>query len=130
MDKKDPRIPEFDEVKNKVHSSAEAERVNLTRAKKPARLPRINNPGEIKAAGEKAGFEVATEDDFKLGTPLGQACASPTLDEAIYALREGDVTRRPVKVGDNWVVVGATKRTDADLATFNTRARLAFCTSD
>ena len=79
---------------------------------------KINNPGEMKAAGEKNGFEVATEEDFKLGATLGKAGTSPALDEAIFALKEGNVTKTPIKVGDNWVIVGATKRIDADLAKF------------
>jgi hypothetical protein len=78
----------------------------------------INNPGEIKAAGDKNGFEVATEEDFKLGATLGKAGTSPALDEAIFALKEGSVTKTPIRVGDNWVIVGATKRIDADLAAF------------
>ncbi|HKR60740.1 MAG TPA: peptidyl-prolyl cis-trans isomerase [Pyrinomonadaceae bacterium] len=122
VDKKDPRIPEFDEVKDKVAQALKQERSKAQLEQKAHEIAgTINNPGEIKAAGEKAGFEVATEDDFKLGVPLGKAGTSPTLDEAIYALREGDVTKTPIKVGDNWVIIGATKRVDADLATFNTQ---------
>ncbi len=78
----------------------------------------LTNPADIKAAGEKAGFDVATEEGYKLGSTLGKAGASPALDEAIYALKTGDVTKTPVKVGDNWVVLGVTNRHEADLAEF------------
>ncbi len=78
----------------------------------------INTAGDMKAAVEKAGFEVSTEEAYKLGTPLGTAGSSPALDEAIYALKTGEVTKNPMKVGDAFVVVGVTKREEADLAEF------------
>ena len=119
IDKKDPRIPDFDEVKTKVEQSLKQERAKAQLEQKARELAgAINNPGEMKAEGEKNGFEVATEEDFKLGATLGQAGTSPALDEAIFALKEGNVTKTPIKVGDNWVIIGATKRIDADLAKF------------
>ena len=122
VDKKDPRIPEFDEIKDKVAQSLKQERAKSQLEQKARELAAaINNPGELKAAGEKAGFEVATEQDFKLGATLGKAGTSPALDEAIYALKQGDITKTPVKVGDNWVIVGATQRVDPDLASFGTQ---------
>ena len=119
VDKKDPRIPEFDEIKTKVAQALKQERAKSQLEQKARELAgTINNPGEIKAAGEKNGFEIATEEDFKLGATLGKAGTSPALDEGIFALKEGSVTKTPIKVGDNWVIVGATKRIDADLAAF------------
>ncbi len=120
IDKKDPRIPEFDEVKDKVAQSLKQERAKSQLEQKARDLAGfIKTPGDIKAAGEKAGFEVANELDFKLGATLGKAGTSPSLDEAIYALKEGDVTTTPVKVGDNWVIIGATQRVEPEMATFN-----------
>ncbi|MGI8734888.1 MAG: peptidyl-prolyl cis-trans isomerase [Pyrinomonadaceae bacterium] len=119
VDKKEPRIPEFDEVKTRVTQAIKQERANSQLEQKARELASaLNNPGEIKAAGEKNGFEVATEEDYKLGATLGKAGTSPALDEAIFALKEGEVTRTPIKVGDSWVVVGATKRIESDLAAF------------
>ena len=119
VDKKEPRIPEFDEVKTKVAQSIKQERAKSQLEQKAREIAAaITNPGEIKAAGEKAGFEVATEEDFKLGATLGKAGSSPSLDEAIYALKEGDLTKTPIKVGENWVVIGATKRIESDPAAF------------
>jgi len=73
---------------------------------------------DLKAAGEKSGFEVSTETDYKLGSPLGKAGTSPALDEAIYALKNGEITKTPIKVSDNWVVLGVANRKEADLAEF------------
>jgi parvulin-like peptidyl-prolyl isomerase len=61
---------------------------------------------------------VATEADYKLGAPLGKAGTSPSLDETIYTLKTGEVSRTPVKVGDTWVVFGVANRHEADLAEF------------
>jgi parvulin-like peptidyl-prolyl isomerase len=73
----------------------------------------------LKAAGEKTGFEANTEEGYKLGATLGKAGTSPALDEAIYALKPGETIKTPVKVGENWVVLGVTSRKEADLAEFS-----------
>jgi parvulin-like peptidyl-prolyl isomerase len=63
-------------------------------------------------------LEVGSEEEYKLGATLGKAGTSPALDEAIFALQSEQVTATPIKVGENWVVVGVSKRTEADLAEF------------
>jgi parvulin-like peptidyl-prolyl isomerase len=119
IDKKEPRIPDFEEVKAKV-----AEAVKRERAKEQlAQIARdtaasVKGPGDIKAAAEKFGFEVATEEGYKLGGTIGKVGTSPALDEAIYSLKTGEVTKTPLKVGDNWIVLGVTNRIEADLADF------------
>jgi len=53
---------------------------------------------------------------FILGSPLGQGPTASTneqLEDAINGLKEGEVTKTPLKVGDNWYVVGVNKREDA-----------------
>jgi hypothetical protein len=120
VERRDPRIPDFAEVKDKV-----TERVKDERAK--AQLEQTardiagaaNAPGDLKAAAEKYGLEVKTIEKYKKGQPLETAGTNPALDEALFNLKEGELTKTPVQVGDTWVVVGITKRTDADLAEFN-----------
>jgi len=41
------------------------------------------------------------------------------LDDAIYAMNSGEVSKAPVKLNENYFVFGVTKRTDADMAEFN-----------
>ena len=58
---------------------------------------------------------------FILGSPLGEGPTATTneeLENAIYAMKEGDVTKTPIKVGDSWMIVGMTKREDANMADF------------
>jgi peptidyl-prolyl cis-trans isomerase D len=119
IDKKDPRIPEFEEVKDKIAQAFKQQRAREQLDQKARDVAvAISKAGDVKAAADKAGLEAETQDNYKLGSALGKAGISPALDEAVYALKEGEVTKTPIKVGDNWVIVGATKRKEADLAEF------------
>jgi peptidyl-prolyl cis-trans isomerase D len=119
VDKKEPRVPDFEEVKTKVAQVVKQQRAKEQLEQKAKEIAAsVQNAAELKAAAEKAGFEAATEEGFKIGSALGKAGTSPALDEAVYALKTGEVTRTPLKVGDNYVVLGVTNRHDADLAEF------------
>ncbi|HBB89637.1 MAG TPA: hypothetical protein DC047_18680 [Blastocatellia bacterium] len=119
VEKKEPRIPDFDEVKTKVAQTLKQERAKQQLEQKAKELAAsLNSAADVKTAAEKAGLEVGTDGGYKLGSPLGKAGTSPALDDAIYALKTGEVTKTPVKVGDNWVIVGVNSRTEADLAAF------------
>lgn len=120
MDKKEPRLPEYDEVKDKVYKSVRQERAKA-QVEEVARNLANNtaSAADLKAAAAKLGLEASDEGAYKLGMPLGTAGTSPGADEALYALKAGEITKTPIKIGDNWVVIGATKRTEADLTEFN-----------
>lgn len=125
VDKKDPRDAEFDEVKSQVAEAVKGERARA-QVEQAARdiAANASNASDLKAAAEKQGLEAKTSDAYKLGTPLGDAGANPignsaTTDEAIYSMKEGEVTKTPLKVGDTWMVIGVTKRNEPDLAEFN-----------
>lgn len=119
VDKKDPRIPDFEEVKDKIAGTIKQQRAKEQLEQKAREMASsIKSVDDVKAAGEKEGFEVGTEDDWTLGGTLGKAGVSPALDEAVYALKAGDISRTPVKVGENWVILGARSRVDADMAAF------------
>lgn len=113
VEKRDPRIPEFAEVKDRV-----AEDFKRTRAGE--RLEQVakdlaaqsGSPDALKAAAEKAGLKAEEEEAFQVGRPLGTAGADPALDAAVYQLKTGEATRAPVKVGDRWVVVAVKERRD------------------
>ncbi len=120
VEKRDPRIPDFEEVKQKVAEDFKDARAReqLEQAARDLAAS-ASSPDALKAAAEKAGFNAADEKTFKLGRPLGRAGADPALDAAILPLKEGEVSKTPVKVGDKWVVVGVTGRKDADPAEFD-----------
>ena len=119
IEKKDPRVPDFEEVKTKIAQVVKQQRAKDQLEQKAKEIVAAGNSvAELKAAAEKAGLEVATEEGYKLGAALGKAGTSPALDEALYALKTGEVTRSPVKVGDTFVVLGVANRKEADLAEF------------
>jgi peptidyl-prolyl cis-trans isomerase D len=119
VDKKEPRIPEFDEVKDKVAQALKQDKAKQQLEQTARQLASsVGMASDLKTAAEKLGLEGQTADAYKLGSPLGTAGTSPAADNAIYNLKAGEVVKEPVKIGDNWVVVGATKRVEADLAEF------------
>ncbi|HYO98646.1 MAG TPA: peptidyl-prolyl cis-trans isomerase [Pyrinomonadaceae bacterium] len=119
VERREPRIPDFAEVKDEVIKRAKQARAQ-SQLEQTARELANNNGSvaDLKAAAEKLGLEVKTAEAYKLGSPLEGAGTSAAADDAIYNLKEGEISKSPVKLGDSWVVVAATKRTDADLAEF------------
>jgi len=119
VDKKEPRIPDFDEVKTKVTESVKQQKAKeQVEQKAKDLLASATTPDALKAAGEKEGFEAGTEESFKLGSTLGKAGSSTALDDLIYAMKSGEMLKSPLKVEDNWVIAGVSKREEADLAEF------------
>jgi parvulin-like peptidyl-prolyl isomerase len=122
VEKRDPRVPEFDEVKDKVA-------IDLKRTRAGEQLEQAardlasnsSSPDALKAAAEKLGLKSQEEEGFHLGRPLGSAGADPSIDTAVYALKPGEVAKVPVKVGDTWVVLGVKTREDAKTEDFDKR---------
>ena len=119
LETKEPRIPEFDEVKSKVADAIKQQRAKEQLEQKAKDLVAASaNPDALKAAGEKEGFDSGLEEGFKLGSSLGKAGISTALDDLIYSLKPGEVSKTPIKVEDKWVVVGLKNRIDADQGGF------------
>jgi peptidyl-prolyl cis-trans isomerase D len=115
-EKKDPRIPDFDEVKTTVADEIKKQRAKEQLEQKAKDLvASLTGADGVKAAGEKDGYEAGTEESFKLGSSLGKAGSSTALDDLIYSLKPGEFSKTPIKVDDKWVIVGVTKRNDADM---------------
>ena len=119
VEKRDPRIPEFDEVKDKVAQAYKQEQARQ-RVEQTARdlASNTGSASDLKATAERAGLEAKELGGYKLGDPLGEAGTLPAIDDALFALQAGQVSKSPVKAGENWVILGITKRTEADLAEF------------
>jgi peptidyl-prolyl cis-trans isomerase D len=119
VDKKDPRIPEFDEVKTKVAEALKQQRAKEQIEQKARDLiAGLTGPGDIKALGEREGFDSGLEEGYRRESTLGKAGSSEVLDDVIYSLKQGEFTKTPVRVDDKWVIVGLVKRDDANMATF------------
>ncbi|MDQ3221133.1 MAG: peptidyl-prolyl cis-trans isomerase [Acidobacteriota bacterium] len=121
-DKKEPRDSEFDEVKSQI-----VEVVKLERAR--AQVEEIakqiaggaGSAGNLAAAAQSKGLKLQEQRSFLLGSPLGQGPSASTnkaLEDAVYAMREGEVTKTPILLGDNWYIVGVNNREDANMEEF------------
>ncbi|HYN84004.1 MAG TPA: SurA N-terminal domain-containing protein [Pyrinomonadaceae bacterium] len=127
VEKRDPRVPEFDEARERVLERVREQKAKEQLEQAAREIASAAGSAEgLKAAAERFGLKVETLPSYRIGTPVGTAGTSLAADEAIYALKPGEVMKAPVKVGESWVVAGALKRTDADLAEFGRqRAELA-----
>ena len=120
VDKKDPRIPEFDEVKSKVSETLKQQRAKEQIEQKAKDLiAGLTGPGDLKALGEREGFDSGLEEGYRRESTLGKAGASEILDDAIYNLKEGEYSKTPIRVDDKWVILGLVKRDNANMATFS-----------
>ncbi len=122
VDKREPRDAEFDEVKDKV---AEAVKNEQARARVEEIAKQIaggaNSANDLAAAAQSKGLKAQDAKSFILGSPLGQgpsATTSEALEDAIYNLHVGEVTKTPVKIGDNFYVVGVKGREEASTEDF------------
>lgn len=125
VDKKDPRDAEFDEVKTQLIDVVKLEKARAQVediAKQIAAA--ASSAGSLGSAASSKGMTAKDQKNFVLGSPLGEgptAATSEALEEAVYAMKEGDVTKTPLKVGDNWYIVGVTKREEANMEEFATQ---------
>ncbi|MDT5272622.1 MAG: peptidyl-prolyl cis-trans isomerase [Acidobacteriota bacterium] len=114
VEKRPDRIPEFDEVKDKVAEGFKRSRADEQLEQTAKELAAAGGSVDaLKAAATKAGLKAEDEEAFRLGRPLGTAGADPALDAAIYQLKTGEGTKAPIKVGDRWVVVAVKERRDS-----------------
>jgi hypothetical protein len=73
----------------------------------------------LKAAATKYGLEAKAEANYKIGTALADLGSSTILDDPLYKSgNTGAVLSSPIFLNENYIVVGVTKRTDADMAEF------------
>jgi peptidyl-prolyl cis-trans isomerase D len=120
LEKRDPNyLPSFDEVKEKVADAVKKQRAESQLEETARNLANsVTGAGDLKAAAEKLGLEARTQTGYATTLPLGELDLNEAAQDAIYNLKEGEVTKTPVKIGNDWVVIGATKRKEADLGEF------------
>ena len=122
VEKREPRDAEFDEVKAQI---AETVKIQQAQAKVEQTAKDIAagaaTAGNLATAATAKGLKAQDAKTFILGSPLGQgpsAATSEALEDAIYALKVGEVTKTPIKIGDNWYVVGVNSRQEAKTEDF------------
>jgi peptidyl-prolyl cis-trans isomerase D len=120
VDKRDPRIPDFDEIKDKVVAAAKQDKAKTTLEQTAKDIvANAKTPADLKAAAQKYGLEAKAEANYKIGTPLADLGSSALLDDPLYKNgNTGTVLSSPILLNENYIVIGVTKRTDADMAEF------------
>jgi peptidyl-prolyl cis-trans isomerase D len=122
IDKRDPRDAEFEDVKTQV-----AEAVKLDQAK--TRVEEIakqiaagaTGAGSLAALAQSKGLKAQDAKAFTLGSPLGQGPSAATgeaLEDAIFGLKTGEVTKTPINIGENWYIIGVNNREEAKMEDF------------
>jgi peptidyl-prolyl cis-trans isomerase D len=122
VDKKEPRDAEFAEVKDQI---VEVFKLEKARAMVQDIANQIAsgaaNPDALAALATSKGLKAQDQKSFILGSPLGQGPSASTneaLEDALYAMKAGDVTKAPIKLGDGFVIVGVKNREDASMDEF------------
>lgn len=122
VEKKEPRDAEFDEVKAQIVDVVKLEKARAQVEEIAKQIAAgAASAGALGAAATSKGVTAKDQKNFILGSPLGEgptAATSEALENAVYGLKVGEVTKTPLLVGDNWYVVGVIKREDADTADF------------
>ena len=122
VDKKEPRDAEFEEVRNEI-----VEVVKLEMARN--RIDQIANAiasgsttaATIASVAAAQNMKAKEQKSFILGSPLGEgpsATTSEALEEAIYAMKVGESSKTPIKIGDAYYIVGVTGREEANMDDF------------
>ena len=122
VDKREPRDAEFAEVKDQIAETVKLEQARV-RVEDIAKqiAAGATSAGDLTNAAQSRNLKALEQKSFILGSPLGQgptASTNETLEDAIFGLKEGEVTKQPIKVGDNWYVVGVNSREEANMDDF------------
>ena len=120
VEKRDPRIPDFVEIKDKVVAAAKQDKAK-TQLEQTAKdiVASAKAPADLKAAAQKYGLEAKAEANYKIGTPLADLGSSVMIDDPLYKSgNTGTVLSAPIFLNENYIVLGVNKRTDADMAEF------------
>jgi hypothetical protein len=122
VDQKGPRDSEFDEVKAQVTELVKLEKAR-TQVEEIAKqiASGAANAGALAGLASSKNLKAQESKSFILGSPLGEGPSASTnedLENAIFGMKEGEVAKTPIKVGDNWVIVGVNKREDANMGEF------------
>lgn len=122
VDTKAPRDAEFDEVKSKIVDVVKLEKARTQIEEVANKIASgASNAAGLAGAASANGLKAKDQKDFIIGSPLGEGPSAVTgeaLSDAIYAMKPGDVTKTPVKIGENYIIVGVTERKEAESSDF------------
>ena len=120
IDQKGPRDAEFDEVKAQIIELVKLDKARAQVEEIAKQLAAAGNVGALATAATAKNLKSQESKSFILGSPLGEGPSASTneeLENTIFGMKVGELTK-PIKVGDNWVIVGLNKREDANMDEF------------
>jgi peptidyl-prolyl cis-trans isomerase D len=107
----------FEQAKNQIVTKLTREKeANAAQQKAAEIVNAAKNADEFKALATKAGFEVKTDVNNLTSLPFPNLQTGSQVKTAVLALKQGDVTKSPIKTGaGSYLIFAATKRTDPDM---------------
>lgn len=112
----------FEQARNQAENKLRQEKEpNLALAKAQELISKAKTAAEFQTLAKAAGLEVKTDTNFNNVTFPGQSAGglqtSQQARNALFALKEGEIVKAPIKYGAaGYIVFAATKRTEADLS--------------
>ena len=111
----------FEQARNQAENKLRQEKEPNLALAKAQELAKAKSAAEFQALAKAAGFEIKTDTNFNNVTFPGQSAGglqtSQQARNALFALKEGEVVKAPIKYGvAGYIVFAATKRTEADLS--------------
>jgi peptidyl-prolyl cis-trans isomerase D len=110
--KREPRDPALDEVKERVRTDAiRARATEISRQRAAAIAASLRSAGNFAAAAKAQGFEAKDTDLIARGTPLPDIGVNADVEKAVFALPAGSVSE-PITTRDATVIVRVVERDD------------------
>lgn len=111
----------FDQARNQVEDKVRKEREpNLAKARAEELLKQATSAADLERLMKAEGLDVKTDMNFNNyqfpGASGGGLQVGNQARAALFALKEGEVAKSPIKVGAAYLLFAATKRTEADLS--------------
>jgi hypothetical protein len=111
----------YEQARNQVEEKLRREREPaLARERAQQIVNQSYNVEEFKRLAKAEGLEVKTDTNLSTysfsGAAAGGAATSSLAISALLGLKEGDVYKTPIKVGAEYLIFAAVKRTEADLS--------------
>ena len=124
VEKKEPRDAEFDEVKTQITETVKIEKARAQVEEIAKQIAAgASSVAALAASAQGKNLKVLESKSFILGSPLGtgpSASTNEALEDAIFAMKEGEVTKTPISIGDSWFIVGVNKREEGNMNEFAT----------
>ena len=110
--KREPRTPELDEVKDRVRDDAiRARATELSRQRATSIAASLRSASNFAAAAKAQGFEAKDTELIARGTPLPDVGVNQEIEKAVFALPAGSVSE-PITTRDATVIVRVVERDD------------------